>query len=147
MKRWVAAASMMVVASLVSASAQEGRKPAGTTVMYDITVKADAVYTGTMELTIDRGKVTGKMHITTPTEVTGNVAGTSTKGVVALDFPFFMTEQKCEGNVKMDATLPPKIGPTSGTLEVVGCGRDATNKLTGTFDLKPAAPTQKPVKN
>jgi hypothetical protein len=146
MKSWMAAASMILVTSMASVSAQQ--KAPGTTVMYDLTVKADAVYTGTMEVTTDRGKVTGKMHITAPTEVTGTVAGTSTKNVLALDFPFFMTEQKCEGNVKMDATLPPKVGPASGTLEVVGCGRDVTNKLTGTFDLKPAEPTiKKPVKN
>jgi hypothetical protein len=143
----MAAVSMILAASMASVSAQ-ARRPAGpTTVIHDITIKADAVYTGTMELTTDRGKVTGKMHITAPTEVTGTVAGTSNKGVMALDFPFFMTEQKCEGNVKMDIALPPKVGPAAGTLEVVGCGRDATNKLTGTIDLKPVAAAPKPVKN
>ena len=143
----MAAVSMIFAASLVSVSAQT-RKPAGpNTVMHEITIKADTVYTGTMELTNDRGKVTGKLHITTPTEVTGTVAGTSNKGVMALDFPFFMTERKCEGTVKMDITLPPKVGPAAGTLEVVGCGRDEANKLTGTIDLKPVAAAPKPVKN
>ena len=148
MKSWIAAASMILVAAMATASPQEKQKPSGNTAMHELTVNAgESVYTGTMELTIDRGKVTGKMHITAPTEVTGNVAGTSAKGVMALDFPFVMTERKCEGNAKMDGKLPPKPGPSSGTIEIVGCGRDATNKLIGTFDLKPVAPTQKPVKN
>ena len=145
MKSWMAAGSMVLITFAAAASAQEKR----TTVMNEITVKADTVYTGTMDLTTDRGKVTGKMHITAPTDITGNVSGTSNKGVMALDFPFLMTEQKCTGHVKMDITLPAKIGPATGTMEAIGCSGRPEDKVTGTIELKPVqpAPTQKPVKN
>jgi hypothetical protein len=148
MKSWMTAVSMILVASVATAQpAPQTQKSSGTPVMNEITVKIDdAVYTGTMELTTDREKVTGKMHITVPTEITGTVAGTSAKGAMTLDFPFYMVENKCEGKVKMEATLPPKPGPTAGTLEVIGCDRDAP-KLTGTFELKPVASKEKPVKN
>jgi hypothetical protein len=148
MKSWMTAVPMIVVASVAAASAQQKPKPSGTTVMNEITVKADTVYTGTMELTTDQGKVTGNMHITAPTDITGNVSGTSNKGVMALDFPFFMTEQKCTGHVKMDITLPAKVGPATGTMEAIGCSGRPEDKVTGTVELKPVPPpTQKPVKN
>jgi hypothetical protein len=148
MKSWMAAVSMMLVASVAAGSAQQKPKPSGTTVMNEITVKTDTVYTGTMELTTDQGKVTGKLHITAPTDITGNVSGTSNKGVMALDFPFFMTEQKCTGHVKMAITLPAKIGPATGTMEAIGCSGRPEDKVSGTIELKPVEPSPaKPVKN
>ena len=144
MKSWMAAVSMVLVTCVAAASAQEKPKPSGTTVMNEITVKTDTVYTGTMELTTDRGKVTGKLHITAPTDITGDVAGTSNKGVMALDFPFFMTEQKCTGHVKMNVTLPARVGPATGTMEAIGCSGRPEDKVTGTIELKPVAPAQKP---
>ena len=92
-----------------------------------------------MDLTIASGVVTGSMVLKSPTEITGKVAGTSKAGVLALEFPYQMTERKCEGTVKMNIALPPKPGPASGTMEAVGCGRDETRKLTGKVDLKPVA--------
>jgi hypothetical protein len=37
----------------------------------------------------------------------------------------------------MNITLPQKPGLAAGTMEAVGCGREETNKLTGTVELKP----------
>jgi hypothetical protein len=139
---------MILVACVAAASAQQKPKPSGTTVMHEITVKTETVYTGTMELTTDQGKVTGKLHITAPTDITGDVSGTSNKGVMALDFPFFMTEQKCTGHVKMDITLPAKFGPAAGTMEAIGCSGRAEDKVAGTVELKPVQPqAAKPAKN
>jgi hypothetical protein len=129
---------LMCAAMVVPALAQT-KKPASKSVRHDITVTADQVYTGTMEMAVDRGKVTGSIRMTSPTEITGKVAGTVKGGVMILEFPYTMTERACEGTVKMNITLPPKPGPSKGTLEAVGCGRDEANKLTGTVELTPAA--------
>jgi hypothetical protein len=120
----------------VAVGAQE-KKAAPKTMVQDVTITADSVYTGTMELAIDAGKVTGTMLITSPTEITGKVAGTSKGGELALDFPFHMTENACDGTVKMTIALPATPGPSKGTMEAVGCGRDESNKVTGTVEMKP----------
>jgi hypothetical protein len=131
----VAVAALTVVLC-VSLSAQE--KKAGTkSVMHDITVTtSESVYTGTMDLAIDMGKVTGKMVVTAPTAITANVAGTSKDGDMNLEFPFHMVEQNCDGTVKMSIKLSEKLGPSTGTVEAVGCGGD---KIGGTVELKPSA--------
>src|SRR6185503_17874441 len=90
---------------------------------------SENVYTGTMDLAIDMGKVTGKMVVTAPTAITGNVAGTSKAGELNLEFPFHMVEQNCDGTVKMSIKLPEKPGPSTGTMG-------------GTVELKPS--TAKP---
>jgi hypothetical protein len=107
--------------------------------MNDITVKADSVYTGTMELGVVKGRVTGKLHLTAPAEVLGDVAGTSKAGVMLLEFPYRMPQRNCEGTVKMTITVPPKPGPAAGTMEAIGCGREPTNALQGTVELTPQA--------
>src|SRR4026208_994141 len=81
--------------------AQAKKAPEPKTIVRDLTITADSVYTGTMELAIDAGKVSGTMLITSPTEITGKVAGTSKAGELDLDFPFHMTENACDGTVKM----------------------------------------------
>ena len=105
----------------------------------DLTIKgADgSVYAGRMTMAVEKGKVSGSKHITKPTEITGTVAGTAEKGAMKLAFPYAMTERKCQGTVKMDLTVPAKPGPVTGTMEAVGCGRDETQKLTGTVELVP----------
>jgi hypothetical protein len=125
---------------MAAAAASAQTKPSGTkSVTYDITVNADAVYSGTTELSIDRGAVTGNMLLTVPTEITGKVSGTSKAGVVSLDFPYTMTQRNCTGNVKMQITLPPKPGPAKGTMEASGCGRDLAAPLKGTVELTPSS--------
>jgi len=125
-------------AALVSAAVAQGKRPAGTkSVMYGLTVTADTVYSGTMEMAVEGGKVTGSMHVTSPTEITGKLAGTAKAGVLSLEFPFHMVEENCEGNVKMNIKLPAKPGPAAGTMEAVGCDGDETNKVTGIVELKP----------
>lgn len=139
----VAAMALMCAATVSAVSAQT-KKPAGTkSVTYDVTIKADDVYTGRMEMAVDRGKVTGTLHLTSPTPITGKVAGTAKGGVLSLDFPYHMTERKCEGNVTMTITLPPKPGPATGTMEAGQCGGDPGRKTPGTVELKPVMPTKK----
>lgn len=136
----IAAVMALTGAAVAGAQPAQAKKEGGTKgVTYDITATADTVYTGTVELTIDRGKVTGDMLITVPTEITGKVAGTSKDGVLLLDFPYYMKENQCEGNVKMKITMPAKPGPAKGTMEAVGCGQDPNQPLGGTVELKPAA--------
>lgn len=105
----------------------------------DITVRAadGTVYAGKMTMAVEKGKVSGTMRITSPTEITGTVAGTAEKGTMKLAFPYAMTERNCQGTVKMDLPVPARPGPIKGTMEAVGCGRDETQKLTGTVELVP----------
>ena len=139
----VTAVTVMLAAMVTGVSAQ-GRKPTGTkSVTYDLTIKADDVYTGRMELAVDRGKVTGSLHITSPTNITGTVAGTAKGGVLSLDFPYQMTERKCEGQVQMTINLPPKTGPATGKMEAGQCGGDPNRKQPGTIELKPVTPAKK----
>ena len=123
--------------SIVSAQAQKPAAGKGTT--YDITIAADGgAYTGTMTLLVVKGAVTGDMHITKPGEITGKVAGTVKAGEMALDFPYRMVERKCDGQIAMNLKAPAKGAGSNGTVSIVGCGRDASNKLAGTVELKPA---------
>jgi hypothetical protein len=131
----------MSAAVITTLSAQTTAPAAApNSVTYDTTVTADKVYTGTMEMAVDAGKVTGNLRLTSPTGITGTVAGTEKNGVLTLAFPFHMTEQDCTGTVRVNITLPAKPGPAMGTLEAVGCGREEKDKLTGTVELKPAQP-------
>ena len=82
------AATVLVGFAMLATLSAQGGQPAGTkSVMHDITINADNVYSGTIEMTVAAGKVTGKMKLTTPTEITGEVAGTATAGALALEFP------------------------------------------------------------
>jgi hypothetical protein len=112
-------------------------KPTGTE--NDLTIKAadGSVYTGKMNMAVVKGKVSGSLRITQPTEITGKVAGTAEKGTMKLAFPYAMTERKCEGTVTMDLKVPAQPGPVTGTMEAVGCGREPSQKLTGTVELVP----------
>ena len=143
-----AAMALTIVAVAATASAQATKPPAkagsAKPATYDITITTESVYTGTMQMVTSGGKVTGDLRLTSPTEITGKVAGTSKAGVLALDFPYFMTERKCTGNVKMSIKMPAKPGPASGTMEAVGCGREESRPLTGTVEHKPAAAAAKP---
>ena len=138
-------AAGLFVAITASAQTPGSQAPAAgqaKAVAYDITITADNVYTGTMELTAVAGKVTGKMKLTSPTEILGEVAGTAQAGSMALEFPFHMTENACDGTVKMTLKVTAADAPVTGTMQAVGCGREEADKVTGTVELKPS--TQKP---
>jgi len=136
--RQVAGTVFIVALTLTAASAQT-KKPAGTnTVTYDVTIQADGAYAGTMDIAVKGGVASGAMHITTPTEITGKVAGTVKGGQLLLDFPYSMVTRKCTGQIEMNIKLPARPGPATGTVSIVGCGRDVSNKLAGTIELKPA---------
>lgn len=140
-RQWVAATLACALAAGAGVLAQT--KAAAKKRVYDVTVKADQVYTGTMEMVVEGGKVTGSMLITSPTHITGKVAGTEKKGVLNLAFPYVLTERQCEGNVTMQITMPAKPGPANGTMEATECGGDPSNKMPGTVELVPAAAKKK----
>jgi hypothetical protein len=142
MRSVIAAFAVAVAVASGGAAAQEQKKEEGgpKPVLHDITVTADVVYTGTMSMAVEKGKVSGDLHITVPTEVTGKVAGTAKGNQLALEFPFYMTEQQCEGFVKIDVTLPEKAGtPATGKLTAIGCGIEESQPLVGAVELKPSA--------
>ena len=133
------AAVVLMAVALTPVAAQTKKPAAANSVAYDVTVNADGTaHTGKMDLAIAAGKVTGGMHITQPGEITGKVAGTVKAGEMMLDFPYLMVQRRCEGQIAMTIKVPPKMGPANGTVSIVGCGRDAANKLAGTIELKPA---------
>jgi hypothetical protein len=145
MLKHAAATALVGVALAGMVSAQDGKpaaKPGTKNVTHELIVTADQVYTGTVSMKVEKGKVMGDMEITSPTQITGKLAGTAKGGVLTLDFPYHMTEQNCEGNVKMSITMP-KAGPAKGTMEAEGCGRPSDQKLTGTVELKPVAAAKK----
>jgi hypothetical protein len=131
--------SAVMIALSVGLAAQTKKPGAEKPVTYDVTITADGTpYTGTMVLAVARGKVSGTMDLTKPTAVTGKPAGTVKGGEMTLDFAYHMVERKCDGQIAMNIKVPPKPAEAKGTVSIVGCGRDASNKLPGTIELKPA---------
>jgi hypothetical protein len=59
-------------------------------------------------------------------------------GVLHLDFPYTLVQRTCAGQIEMTIKMPAKPGPATGTVSIVGCGRGATNRLTGTIEARPA---------
>jgi hypothetical protein len=140
MFKQVVRASAVAMIAASPAFAQSGK--AKNSVAYDVTVTTEGTpYTGTMDLAVAGGKVTGDMHITAPTEITGTPAGTVKAGQFALEFPYRMVQRGCDGRIAMSFTLPPKMGPNpaTGTVEITECGRPDGNKLAGTIELKAKA--------
>jgi hypothetical protein len=144
MLRHAAAASVLAALVVMPAGAQSKKGSNSTT--YDVTITTDGTaYTGTMALAVSAGKVTGDMHITAPTEITGKAAGTTKAGKMNLDFPYRMVQRACDGQIAMAIALPAKMGatPATGTVSIAGCGRSDANKLQGTIALKPQAAAKK----
>ena len=144
MLRHVAAASLLAAVVVMPVGAQT--KKSVNTITYDVTITAEGKpYTGTMALAVSSGKVTGDMHITAPTEITGKAAGTTKAGQMNLDFPYRMVQRACDGQIAMAIALPAKMGatPAAGTVSIGGCGRPDSNKIQGTIELKPKAPAKK----
>ncbi len=140
MLRHAAIAALLAAIAAIPIGAQT--KKAATSIPFDVTITAEGKpYTGTMELAIAAGKVTGDMHITAPTEITGKLAGTSKGSLVTLAFTYRMVTRGCEGHIAMSVTLPQKKGgaPASGTVEIAECGRPEAPKISGTIELKPKA--------
>jgi hypothetical protein len=140
MTRANAAAVVAFGLVVLPVAAAQTKKPAAKGTTYDITVNADgAAHTGTMLLTVTGGKVSGDMHITQPSEITGKAAGVSKGGQMHLDFPYRMVQRACDGRIEMTIKLPAKAAtaPANGTVSITGCGRTDANKLAGTVELKP----------
>jgi len=138
MIREAALAAVVGLVAVTPIAAQKKPLPAKT---YDVTITADnKPHTGTMELAVAAGRVTGKMHITKPSEITGTAAGTEKGGLMNLDFPYHMVQSNCDGRIAMAVNFPPKTGTAKGKVEINGCG---STKLPGTIELVPA-PASKP---
>jgi hypothetical protein len=135
------AIAVLVGAGLVAGAAAQTPAPATLkNPTHEISVSAaDTVYTGTVALKVDGGKVTGDMLITVPSQITGKVAGTSKEGVMVLEFPYTMVDNGCQGTVKMNIKMPEKPGVATGTMEAKGCAEDPNQVLPGTVELKPIA--------
>jgi hypothetical protein len=130
-------AALIVVVGMAAVAPIAAQKKAPPAKIYDVTITADnKPYTGTMELAVAAGRVTGKMHLTKPAEITGPAAGTEKGGLMNLDFPYHMVQNNCDGRIAMSINLPPKTGPAKGRVEINGCG---STKLPGTIELVPAA--------
>jgi hypothetical protein len=112
-----------------------GKAAAAKGTKYDVKVTADQVYSGTMTMAVEKGKVSGEMLMTSPMEITGKVAGTSKDGELQLEFPYTITDSPCGGNVKMKIAMPEKPGPAKGTMEAVNCEGE---KMPGTVEIAPA---------
>ncbi len=133
------AAVVMVTACAVGSAAGQGPAPAARDeATHRITVRTDEVYTGTLNMVITDGKVSGTMRITDPMEITGKLAGTASAGTIKLDFPFYVTAEKCSGSVKMDIKLPDAPGAAKGTVVALGCEGEA-DKMSGTVEITPVA--------
>ncbi len=141
MKRTVLVVVMSACAAGVLA-AQGGKTDSGART-HDVTIVADQVYTGTMAMAVNEGKVTGDLLLTSPMVIKGKVAGIARDGQLQLDFPFQIAEQGCQGSVKMKIALPTTPGPAKGTMAAVGCGREPGAPLEGTVELKPAGTEHK----
>ena len=139
MTRHSAVAALLIAAATTVGAAQTKKPAAGTKgVSYDLTILADGgTYTGKLDLLSAGGKVTGTMHITQPTEITGKVGGSVKAGEMVLDFPYHMVQRNCDGKITMNFKAPSKTAGSKGTVGIVGCGRDASNKLAGTMEVKP----------
>ena len=137
-RQWAAVALALAISS--SLAAAQTKKPVGPKPgTYDVTIVADgAPYTGQMQLVVSGGKVTGSMHIKQPTEITGKAAGTVKAGEMLLDFPYQMVQRNCTGQIEMKFKAPAKGGGSKGTVGIVGCGRDASTKLSRTIEKSPA---------
>lgn len=129
----------LIAAAFITTVPTQGKKPSGSKpVAYDVTIQADGTYTGTMDLSITKGAVSGAMDITAPTKIVGKVGGRAKGADLRLDFPYDMVERQCKGEIEMAITLPPKSGAAgTGTVTITGCGRETTNPLAGTIELKP----------
>ena len=134
-------ASVAVLVGMFTVAPIAAQKKASQARTYDVTITADnKPYTGTMELAVAAGRVTGNMHLTKPAEITGAPVGTEKGGHMNLDFPYHMVQNKCDGRIAMAITFPPKAGPANGKVTIDGCG---STKLPGTIELVPV-PAAKP---
>ena len=95
-------------------------------------------YTGTLTFAVDaKGVVTGKMRLTSPTEVTGTLGGTVKAGKWTFEFPYEIPEQGCTGVVKGEARVPADGKVIEGTGTAGGGCAEQPVALTFTLTKKP----------
>jgi hypothetical protein len=114
--------------------------PAGPTheVLFDVNGQT---YSGVTTFVVDKaGKVTGKMSISSPATINGQLNGEIKDGTWKFDYPFTMVEQNCSGTVAGTAKVTAGQAEISGSVTIAGgCGTEA---LTGTFSFKKKAATK-----
>lgn len=135
----VTMAGVLVAAGSAQTAKPKTAGPAAKGQAYDVEFVFDNTpYTGTMTLQIAKksGTVGGKMAITQPTPIDGDVAGTLKGEALSLDYAYTMVQQNCTGRVTVTAKMSPKRDAATGTATSTGCGDGPAE---GTFTLKKAA--------
>ena len=131
--RVAVATALAAAMAVVPAFAQKGT--ASKPQQYHVTFAfpSDAPYTGSMTLSIERGKVSGKMAIDAPQTVTGTVAGTLKGGMLSLDYPYEVAGDKpCTGRVTVSAKFNEGRTEAKGTTHSEGCGNPQDGQFTMT---------------
>ena len=125
-----AAIAVMGAAPLV---AQKSAAPKEQQYRVSFAFNNNETYTGTMVLSFDQDKVSGKMEIDTPSTVTGTVAGTAKGDVLSLDYPYNVAgDQPCTGRVTVSAKLNAARTEAKGTTHAEGCGDSLDGEFTMT---------------
>lgn len=76
-------------------------------------------YTGTMQLAVSRGTVSGRISLEVPVGIDGQVAGRLSDGTLRLEYEYVMRADGCRGQTKIDASVAVD-GTISGTALVSG---------------------------
>jgi hypothetical protein len=108
---------------------------------YDVKVEFDHVSTGTATFAVDKtGKVSGSLHIDTPTELNAELAGTVKDGTWTFEFSFSMPTENCSGTASGTAKVTTDLNTVSGTVKASGeCTPDpVSGPFTFTKRLKKA---------
>ena len=145
MFRRTAGSAILCVLAVAGLSAQAKKPATSKPIVHEVTITADNVYTGTMEMSIVTGKVSGTMLLTSPTEITGKIAGTSKAGELDLEFPFHMTGEQLRRHGQDDHRVARLAGAVEGDDGGGGLRPRRSNKVTGTVELKPV-PAAAPAK-
>ena len=130
----------LALASLIVAGSFQGTTPAGPVYDVKFTVPGNEgpqVYTGTTTFVVDgKGGVSGKFHITTPTEVTGTLNGTIKGGTWTFDYPYTIPAQACSGSVKGSVPVTADRKVIQGDVVIGGACTEQPLSATFSFTLQ-----------
>jgi hypothetical protein len=131
----------LALASLIVAGGFQATAPAGPVYDVKFTVPGNEgpqVYTGTTTFAVDaKGGVSGKFHITAPTEVFGTLNGTIKGGTWTFDYPYTIPAQNnCSGTVKGAVPVSADRKVISGDVVIGGACTEAPLSATFSFTLQ-----------
>src|SRR5262245_6925967 len=136
----VAMLRTLVLAGLVVTGSFQTTAPAGPVYDVKFTVPGNEgpqVYTGTTTFVVDaKGGVSGKFHITTPTEVTATLNGTVKGGTWTFDYPYTIPAQACSGTVKGSVPVSADRKSISGDVVIGGACTESPLSATFIFTLQ-----------